>query len=56
MQALFKEISENVGDQEKEFAVRWWYEHRDQMGGVEEVEKRREGKGKGKEREVVSRL
>ncbi len=54
VQALFKEISENVGDQEKEFAVRWWYEHRDQMGRIDQVEARIQGKGK--EREIISRL
>lgn len=30
--ALFKEILENVGDQEKEYAMRWWYDQRDTFG------------------------
>ena len=29
---MFKEILENIGDQEKEFAMRWWYDHRDALG------------------------
>ncbi|KAH9936123.1 uncharacterized protein B0H18DRAFT_1100836 [Fomitopsis serialis] len=27
-QALFREISENVGDAEKEYCMRWWYDNR----------------------------
>lgn len=30
--AMFKEILENIGDQEKEYAMRWWYDHREAMG------------------------
>ena len=58
MQALFKEISENVGDQENEWAMRWWYENRELMGRVEvSVDGGQEvGKGKGKEKEVLARL
>ncbi|PCH40275.1 hypothetical protein WOLCODRAFT_162231 [Wolfiporia cocos MD-104 SS10] len=33
VQALFKEISGNVGDAEKEFCMRWWYDHRDALAG-----------------------
>ena len=28
VQMLFKELSENVGDAEKEYSIRWWYENR----------------------------
>ncbi|EPS96517.1 hypothetical protein FOMPIDRAFT_1062184 [Fomitopsis schrenkii] len=28
IQTLFKELSENVGDAEKEYSMRWWYENR----------------------------
>jgi len=31
VQALFDEILENVGDREKEFALRWWYDHREEL-------------------------
>ncbi|KZT11854.1 uncharacterized protein LAESUDRAFT_719793 [Laetiporus sulphureus 93-53] len=33
VQALFKEILESVGDAEKEFCVRWWYENREALLG-----------------------
>ncbi|KAK7690115.1 hypothetical protein QCA50_006763 [Cerrena zonata] len=29
---MFKEILENIGDQEKEYAMRWWYDHRNALG------------------------
>jgi hypothetical protein len=29
--ALFAEISERVGDREKEFAIRWWFENREAL-------------------------
>lgn len=32
--ALFKELLENVGDQEKEYVMRWWYEHQEEFGVV----------------------
>lgn len=31
VRALFKEISENVGNEEKEFAMRWWYDNREDL-------------------------
>ena len=37
VQALFKELSENVGDDEKEFVMCWWYENRDALGGLHET-------------------
>jgi hypothetical protein len=34
--AIFVEISERVGDREKEFVMRWWYENRESfLGGRE---------------------
>lgn len=63
-EALFEEIAARVGDEEKEFAVRWWYENRvrllgqaeaDVVGGAEE-EGEGKGKGKGKARELTARL
>lgn len=29
--ALFREISENVGDAEKEYCIQWWHDHRDTL-------------------------
>jgi len=34
-QALFKEVSENMGDAEKEYAMTWWYEHRQRLAGYD---------------------
>lgn len=33
IQALFKELSHNVGDAEKEYVMEWWYENRQQLLG-----------------------
>ncbi|CCM04924.1 uncharacterized protein FIBRA_07121 [Fibroporia radiculosa] len=38
VRALFKEISENVGDAEKEYCLRWWYKHR--LGLMSELQER----------------
>ena len=63
--ALFEEISERVGDEGKEFAMRWWDENKARLqraiGGVGSVEgdvltSVERGNGKGKEPEVISRL
>lgn len=57
VQTLFEELL-NVGDEEKEYAIWWWGEHKvrlqrvDQEDGREEVDV----KGKGKERETTARL
>ncbi|KAJ6509021.1 hypothetical protein C8R45DRAFT_462923 [Mycena sanguinolenta] len=40
--ATFVEISEQVGDREKELVMRWWYENRDSFRGP--VEQGREGR------------
>jgi hypothetical protein len=34
---VFKEIMENMGDQEKEYCLRWWEEQRDALEGSIEV-------------------
>ncbi|KAF6756001.1 hypothetical protein DFP72DRAFT_306958 [Ephemerocybe angulata] len=47
VQALFAEILENVGDREKEWAGRWWYEHRGEFGIVGEPDL---GRGVGDEK------
>ncbi|KAK7048188.1 hypothetical protein R3P38DRAFT_3256846 [Favolaschia claudopus] len=57
VEAMYEEISERVGDQEKEVVLRWWYENRRAFGndllvGGPEV---KEGSGEG-EVEVLSRL
>lgn len=59
--ALFEEISERVGDMEKEFAMRWWDEHKGRLRRavdtvIDVVEDAQEGKGKGRAVEMVSRL
>ncbi|KAI0345822.1 hypothetical protein BDW22DRAFT_1353428 [Trametopsis cervina] len=66
--ALFEEISERVGDEGKEFAMRWWNQNKRRMkeaitghnvsAGPDDVDvdSRLLVKGKGKERETVSRL
>lgn len=62
VEALFEEIATRVGDEEKEFAVGWWYENRVRLFGQEQadvaVEAVDEGnlKGKGKARELTARL
>ena len=33
IQALFDEILEKVGEREKEFAMRWWHDNREALGG-----------------------
>lgn len=35
---LFAEILERVGDREKEFAMKWWYEHREELVAGEATE------------------
>jgi len=40
---VFKEIMENVGDQEKEYCLRWWGEQREALAGIFAAEN---GKGK----------
>lgn len=37
IQSLFKNISENVGDAEKEYVMRWWQENRHELGGYGEA-------------------
>ncbi|KAJ3502510.1 hypothetical protein NMY22_g18560 [Coprinellus aureogranulatus] len=61
VKALFEEILEGVGDREKEYAMVWWYKHREALGGeVERGERagRGEGEGEGEdgEEKVVARL
>ena len=62
---MFEEISERVGDEGKEFAMRWWDENKGRLqraiGGVGSVEGGvltlvERGNVKGKEPEVISRL
>ncbi|KAH9927056.1 hypothetical protein B0H21DRAFT_826484 [Amylocystis lapponica] len=36
VQALFKELAENVGDGEKEFVMRWWYDNREVIAGTDD--------------------
>ena len=33
IQALFKELSHNVGDAEKEYVMAWWYENKEDLVG-----------------------
>ncbi|KAI0086488.1 hypothetical protein BDY19DRAFT_960151, partial [Irpex rosettiformis] len=63
--ALFEEISERVGDEGKEFAMKWWDENKLRLGravggdgsvGDDAIASGKESSGKGKERETVSRL
>ena len=54
VEALFAEILEGVGDREKEYAMGWWYAHREALGG-EEVGEKRGGDEKEGER-TLSRL
>ena len=57
VRALFQEIATRVGDEEKEYATRWWYEHKGELlGGVGTTDEKVEVKGKGKARELVARL
>lgn len=35
---LFSEILERIGDQEKEFVMRWWYDERDGLVGSENID------------------
>jgi hypothetical protein len=42
VEELFKEILENVGDREKEVAMRWWYEFREELMGVGNGKKERD--------------
>ena len=35
VEALFEEIAQRTGDQEKEYAVRWWYDNRARLLGEE---------------------
>ena len=59
-----EEISERVGDEGKEFAMRWWDENKERLrravGGSNDVgdvvEPMEVVRGKGKEKEIVSRL
>lgn len=37
IQTLFKALSENVGDAEKEYSMRWWYENRASLAVHPEV-------------------
>jgi len=53
VEELFKEILERVGDREKEFVLRWWYEVREEMVGVILDGNR---KGGGKESVISSHL
>jgi hypothetical protein len=48
---VFKEIMENVGDQEKEYCMRWWEGQHYKLGEVTEDVN---GKGKGRARESLS--
>jgi hypothetical protein len=34
VEALQLELLNNIGDEQKEFAMRWWYEHRDELLGI----------------------
>lgn len=65
--ALFEEISDRVGDTEKEFAMRWWDENKGRLRAAvgddqehtsdeDNETSRTEGKGKGRAVETLSRL
>lgn len=38
VEALFSEIMGQVGDREKEAAMRWWYDHREKLMGGDRIE------------------
>ncbi|KAF8133976.1 hypothetical protein EV363DRAFT_1214665 [Boletus edulis] len=57
VEALFREIMENVGDAEKEYAIRWWNERRAEWSGAELDPAVHDGDRSGtKGLETVSRL
>lgn len=40
VRSLFKEITENVGDAEKEYCMLWWQDNRETLGQLPSIEQR----------------
>lgn len=57
VEALFGEILERVGDREKEFVLRWWYDNQEELGSsLGEAQARIVRENSGLQSGILSRL